>query len=83
MTQKGKAEEIVLKYYIKRIDFFYKDEQNRESIEIGKMTWYSAKQCAKIHVNGIIEYIKNDITIGSKESKLAELNEVLEEIDKL
>ena len=58
------------------------NENGNASIEIGTMTWKSAKECAKIHVRGIINILSIDFTSLQKE-KLLFWNEVLKEIDNI
>jgi hypothetical protein len=86
--QQIKAKEIVDKYLNQPINFPYTDTQDGQCIGAGFMTHHSAKQCAKLEVQGIIK--SNPIIpykYVSENDAMNEANEfwseVLKEIDKL
>ena len=53
MTPQEKSNELVEKYHNLQIEFTYRDSELRKAS--GYMTHESAKQCAKIAVNEIVE----------------------------
>ena len=55
MTPQEKAEELVDKYLLLPIDFPYNDTQDGQCIGNGYMLYNSAKQCALIAVDEILE----------------------------
>ena len=82
MTPKEKAEELVDKYLLLSIDFPYNDTQDGQCIGNGYMLYNSAKQCALIAVDEIIDAIDwHEYEVPNDQLKF--LFEVIKEIEKL
>ena len=79
MTAKEKAEELVDKYLLLSIDFPYNDTQDGQCIGNGYMLYNSAKQCALIAVDEIIEEVHGGGIVG----RSLYWKEVKQEIEKL
>jgi len=67
MTAKQEAEELVNKFVKQPIDFPYIDAEHDHCIGSGYMTHNSAKQCAHIAMNKLLEYSKAHGFIGLTE----------------
>lgn len=59
MTPKEKAEDLVDKFLNQPINFPYIDTEDGQCIGSGYMTYYSAKQCALIAVDEVLNRLKS------------------------
>ena len=81
MTPKEKAKELVDKFLNQDINFPYIDSEDGQCIGAGYMTYNSAKQCALISVEMILETLDKNLD-SSQFAVMNYWNDIKEEIQK-